>query len=394
MPPNRNTSTKRTSQTSSIRKHSKLQKSKVSIPPALKIWMDTTLALSKNKKLLPQQSLVDAVKSIFLHQREDVKGLWEIYTQHREELSRKLINNQKSALSYFLGFHLANEARYDELFKRSNMRHFWNKLKYDSVEVFDFGCGTGAMSASLLRHIKVSSLNLYDASGPLLDVARLYLESITSSLKLKTKLRTSRKAIEDIEPKWFIGNEKTLHIFLLGYVWNELHANQKAKRRLLESLAQHAKDGTPCLVFVAEPALEHLSRQALELREILCGIGFKSLYPCSHSESCPLMERPKDWCYSEGHWEQPDLVQWMDQKLDVDRSRHASTLFMFATDATGVKNDAKKKIVIGRPVHEKGISRYKGHYDYLLCSQNGVEKAEPQKPLQPALRGTIYNNDF
>jgi hypothetical protein len=229
---------------------------------------------------------------------------------------------------------------------------------------------------------------LIDSCGPLLDAAKILAEAAGLNAK------TSRKNIEELEAKHFTSKEgeNMVHIYLLGYVWNELVKNAPARRKLLTLMTNHIKRKEPCLIFVAEPALEFMSRPAMELRDTLCENGYTALYPCPHSSPCPMLERPKDWCYTEGVWKQPPLAEWLDDQLDVNRSKHASTLFAFASPAMGLTSD-NKPIVVGRPVREAGIDRYKGFFDYLLCDENGITKRKPQKPKQAVLRGSIFTEE-
>jgi SAM-dependent methyltransferase len=322
-------------------------------------------------------------KAIFKAAKPAVEEIWEIYTQRRDELSRKLITNKQSVVAYLFGFHLANMARAAELYHRADQRHQWRKsLKGKKVRIYDIGCGTGAMSLSL----GVSGdYFLIDGSGPLLDTAKALAEA--SGLNVKT----SRRVIEDLESKQFssLPGEDTVHIYLLGYVWNELTRNNPARRKLTTLLKNHMTRNESSLIFIAEPALEQLSRPTMELRDTLCGIGYQALYPCPHSEHCPMLDRPKDWCYSEGDWNQPDLARWIDHELGMNRSRYAGTLFAFASPALGLTSDSNP-VVVGRPVRDEGKERYKGFFDYLVCGPEGITKAVPKSPKNVIQRGTIF----
>lgn len=323
-------------------------------------------------------------KAIFKAAKPAVLDIWEIYTQRRDELSRKLITNKQSVVAYLLGFHLANMARATELYARSDLRHGWKKrLKNHKVRIYDIGCGTAAMSLALGIE---GDYFLIDGSGPLLDAASLLTQEVGLSAK------TSRRVIEDLDPKLFTSRptEDTVHIYLLGYVWNELGRNQPARRKLMQILTNHLERGEKCLLFIAEPALEQMSRPTMELRDLLCEAGFVVLYPCPHSEHCPMLDRPKDWCYSEGTWDQPPLAQWVDEHLGMNRSKHAGSLFAFASPAMKISSDAKP-VVVGRPVREEGKDRYKGFFDYLVCGKDGIEKITPKAPKQVISRGTIFH---
>jgi SAM-dependent methyltransferase len=355
---------------------------------SLKAFITTVNQLGRTPKGFQrsQETPQATFKAIFKACKRTVHEIWEIYTQRREELSRKLMNSKESVVAYLFGFHLPNIARASELYYRSNSRHDWKaKLKGKKVRVYDIGCGTAAMSLALGV---TGDYFLIDSCGPLLDAAKILAEAAGLNAK------TSRKNIEELEPKHFTSKEgeNMVHIYLLGYVWNELVKNAPARRKLLTLMTNHIKRKESCLIFVAEPALEFMSRPAMELRDTLCENGYTALYPCPHSSPCPMLERPKDWCYTEGVWKQPPLAEWLDDQLDVNRSKHASTLFAFASPAMGLTSD-NKPIVVGRPVREAGIDRYKGFFDYLLCDENGITKRKPQKPKQAVLRGSIFTEE-
>jgi SAM-dependent methyltransferase len=323
-------------------------------------------------------------KAILRNSKDTAIEIWEIYTQRREDLSRRLMNNREAVVAYLLGFHLPNMARASDLYQRSDLRHSWkSKLKKHKVRVYDIGCGTGAMSLAL--NIDADYF-LIDTSGPLLDAASLLAQK--SGLNAKT----SRRNIEDLDPQQFTNkkNQDDVHIYLLGYVWNELNKNAPGRRNLLRIISSHIKREEKCLVFVTEPALDFMSRPAMELRNTLCDAGYHALYPCPHSMTCPMLERSKDWCYSEGEWNQPPVAKLIDKQMKINRAKHASTMFAFASPALGLTSD-HESIVVGRPVRESGVERYKGFFDYLVCDVDGLRKEKPEQPKQVILRGNVFS---
>jgi SAM-dependent methyltransferase len=328
----------------------------------------------------------DAIfKTIFKGVKPTILEIWEIYTQRRDDLTRRLVSNKESVVAYLLGFHLANMARASVLYERSDARHGWKKLiKNKKVRVYDIGCGSGAMSLAL--GLTDADYFMIDGSGPLLEAAAMLAE------EMELRAKTTRRVVEELDPKQFATREgeDTVHIYLFGYVWNELTRNNPARRKLMTLITKHIERKEQCLIFIAEPALEQMSRPTMELRDVICSSGYVALYPCPHSDHCPMLDRPKDWCYSEGEWDQPPLARWVDEHLDMNRSRHAGSLFAFASPALGLTSDPAR-IVVGRPVREEGKERYKGFYDYLICDEDGISKVTPTAPLQVISRGMILN---
>jgi hypothetical protein len=103
-----------------------------------------------------------------------------------------------------------------------------------------------------------------------------------------------------------------------------------------------------------------------------------------------MLERSKDWCYSEGEWNQPPVAKLIDHQMKINRAKHASTMFAFASPAVGLTSD-HEPIVVGRPVRESGVERYKGFFDYLVCDGDGLRKEKPEQPKQVILRGNIFS---
>ncbi len=362
---------------------------KTPIDPLRKSWLNTLKELGKLPRgQAGKQALKgDAyVKALFLTNKKNILDLWEIYTQHRDELSRKMLSGRSFSVAYLLGFHQANIARMQTLVNRSNDRCHWIKsLKNQSVHVFDFGCGTGALSAVMSQLLNPDSTTLYDESGPLLDAAKLIHKGLDSK-----NVRGFQLNLSTLKPEWFIPKEKDdVHIYLMGYVWNELARNKPAIRRLADIFASHEKNGEKALLFIVEPAVEDLSRDTMALRDSLTSLGYQALYPCPHSQDCPMLERAKDWCYSEGTWVRDSLLEWIDRKLDINRSTHAASMFAFASSAMGLESK-ETSVVVGRPVKTSKLERYKGHYELLICNADGIDKLEPNAPKQIPLRGSEY----
>jgi hypothetical protein len=122
----------------------------------------------------------------------------------------------------------------------------------------------------------------------------------------------------------------------------------------------------------------------MQLRDSLTKAGYGVLYPCPQSGACPLLERSRDWCYSEGQWDAPSEILRLDEMLDMDRRHLSGAGYLLASPALmekisqGSKNQnpgvASKKtnqeaIVVGRPNRTTGPG-----FDYLVCQPSGLDK--------------------
>lgn len=362
-------------------------------------WRKAVLAVAR----LPRgtvRTLTDAqkVNAIIRKEAGAVVELWEIFTQDRGEMRRQLLSGKREAVSYLIGFHLSNAARMTMLLERTEERHALAKaLAGESLLIHDFGAGSGAMAQALLHHLKGSGVDLAnaevhltDASGALLDAARVALESGN----LGAVIKTHRAAVEGIPADKF--QHAGTSIYTLGYLWNEMVRNRPAKAKVLKVFASHLERKEKALVLLVEPATQNFSRDAQELRDSMVDAGWVPLYPCPHIAQCPMLDRTRDWCYSEAQWSRPKESQAVDKMLGIDRSTMGGSMYAFATPALAAKaplNGAPRGIVVGRPTigAKRGPSDPKPAFEYLVCTPDGtLEKALPKARSGVRLRGESY----
>src|SRR5262249_18307498 len=114
--------------------------------------------------------------------------------------------------------------------------------------------------------------------------------------------------------------------------------------------------------------------------------GYVPLYPCPGAIACPMLERTRDWCYSEGTFERPLAVQTIDRALKIDRSQFAATIFALATPALAERlkvRAANVAAVVGRP-ERVAEPRKPSAFDYLVCTRAGLQKV-PHAPGKDVL---------
>ena len=373
-------------------------------------WSSCVLKRARLRNMDSASSDDDKMRALLTQEFRNIERLWEVFTQERDDLTRYLGDPKKQLVSYLLGFHLPNVARTSQIIDRWSYRipvGFWKSLAEWNVSLTDIGCGTGALSSAFIdfmtrKKCQPKSLNiaLLDKQKAFLDVASELIGGIEPGHI--NSIQTHKGDLDSLLAKGLPGasnqSEPTLHIELLGYVWNELNKHKKAQKQLFRRL-ETLQDKHSILV-ILEPANQNLSRACMELREELLAMGYLASYPCSASGPCPMLERSKDWCYSELAWERPKIIERLDKKLGVDHSKLSTTAMIFispkAAESFRIK-PSEKATVVGRPLNRKPSvktprSPNKG-FSYLLCIGETLEKitakeiTTPKTPSTTRLRG-------
>ncbi|NRA65559.1 MAG: hypothetical protein HRU19_13810 [Pseudobacteriovorax sp.] len=345
----------------------------------LRAWESTLLETARIRGISKEHtSSDDKLNHILRAEMGNVRQLWEAFTTDRDQLPRYLLDPKKQTTAYLLGFHLPNAARMWNLLYRFGRKYQNDALwKQQNIKIWDFGCGTGAMSQTLATFLmnKKSGpidLTLIDQQGPFLDASRKGFEHLDTEVMVRTikaKLETAIPSSEDL--RQYKGR---LNIVVLGYVWNELKRNPKAKAKL--STLMKALSDRKTLFLVVEPANQFIARDAMELRNIATETGYTAAYPCGHNSPCPMLERQKDWCYSETTWQTNKAIQRIDKNLKINHEFLKYAGYIFASESA--MNIMESKIltgsfpVVGRPVVDKQAKIKKT--EYLVCRGKDLKK--------------------
>lgn len=358
----------------------------------VKAWLDTVMQTARLKGFDRSSPDRDKLQQILRQEHQSVLKLWEAFTTDRDQLPRYLLDPKKQTTAYLLGFHLPNAARIWSLLTRLSQRYDIDKLISGRVlNISDLGCGTGSMGQSLASFLKLKDpkatvdISIIDQQGAFLDATRLGYKN----LNFTGNIRSKRAALEQSFPTIRQGmKDDQLNIILLGYVWNELSRNPKAQKGLIDLISQQS--GKDTIILLMEPANQYLSRAAMELRDQLLATGFQSIYPCLHSKPCPMLERTKDWCYSETSWDLPPLMKKLDSLIRINRER-----LRYSGHAL-VSPSVKEKLmprfpekafpVVGLPT-QKGKDPSK--FEYLVCKDDGLENYPRQTTAKKLMRGSL-----
>lgn len=377
---------------------------------AYQLWAETVVQFAKPPKGLAKAreelSNLDLVGQLLKEHRNDLIQLWEAFTTERSEVSRYLMDPKREALVYLLGFHLANQARADGVLQRlearSGLLSYLGKRRENSpaqgLDILDLGCGTGALSLSLTDTLKerapelALSLELVDKSQAFLEIASFGLQKLAPNAPLVTR---RQKLDEYLSRELHEGPKSNRWVwYQLGYVWNEVSHNPKTSQLLLRFLEAGLSRGQR-IISLIEPANQDLSREAQSLRNELLERGYRVLYPCPHQDACPMLERTRDWCYSEFTWERPPLARTADRILSIDRHRIGCSAYVFVSPDVALALQTQEaprseEVIVGRPLTPSRNPQSR-EFDYLLCTENGLQKSKPvpdaSGQIQELLRG-------
>jgi len=335
------------------------------------------------------------VRGLAKSEKNTLIELWKTFTSEREQLNAKTLTGKKEAVAYLLGFHLSNSARIIHTFNAASKR--WNIKDFignqEQVRIIDLGCGSGAMAQANVCFVKSAhnedakiQVQLVDGSSHLLDAAVSGLNKIDQ----KASVRAHKGDLAGLIVDKYVSDKNPFTFINLGYVWNEIVKNRSARQKISKLFSAVIRNETESLITVIEPGSQDQSRAAMELREELIEQGFMPLYPCPHSNSCPLLEMSRDWCYSEITWAHPPVQKFIDSQIGVERTVLAASAFLFASPALMKKLKPLAKdleIVVGRPTrpspsdsrNPSDRSNFGKKADYLLCTKEGIKKT----PIHP-----------
>lgn len=348
-------------------------------------WQKEVLRNARLRKVPSREYTPELWNTLVGQETRSIHELWETFTQERSGVHKGMLNTQKGLVSYLLGFHLPNVARAFGVLNRAQRHVGFVPAKLgDQIHLIDIGCGTGAMTTGFLAWAQ-SQKYAGKIDCTLIDNSRVLFESAVSAvsaLGCAENVNAARIEIEAIDDRW--AAEKSTRVFLLGYVWNELSRNPRAQTRLLNILAKNLAAGK-CLIIICEPANESHARAAMMLREKLVELSAMPIFPCPHAKPCPMLQRPKDWCFSEVSWRMPPAQRAVDKRIGLDREVVAVSGYVLAS-ADLFKPKYPKSIVVGRPIDFENT----GLPTILSCGDDGeLSKSEPMKTSQTAMRGTI-----
>ncbi len=334
-------------------------------------WQKAVIELSRlsaKDKQDPDRSAV--LRKLVRIEKASLMRLREAFTSEREELTYKLLSSKENLIAYLLGFHLSNSYRLLKTLERVEQRWQWSALSNTpaaSLSIWDLGCGSGALSQLLTEKLAPAFASqrvyLYDTNSLLLSASKMIFENLALP---NLRVFPRKVGLQDLNTNPHVFPDEVV-VIGLGYVWNELIKNRKAQQKVHDLLRHFLEQEAQVMLILQEPAQDFASRAAMTFRDEVVKQGFIPLYPCPHHQACPMLQRDKDWCYSEFATDgMPHDARFVDEFLEIERTLIAGSSYVFASPKLHTRmnpHPERKPVVVGRPQHKDTPG-----FSYLLCN--------------------------
>ena len=276
------------------------------------------------------------------------------------EAPDNLWNDPQLTQAYLAYFMPLNTLRYQSALARLTEVGFLDSL----TQLIEFGSGAGAFYMALAG---VSNTDFNQAT---------FIEAGSEAKEVHKKLREQLLSQSKVEPLW--SEQKNikptnLSLGVFSYSYNEI-----------ERLPDWAIECEGLLII--EPSTHHHNRRLLELRESLIKQGFYAWAPCTHQQTCPLLDHKKDWCHDRVNIELPEFMRKLENHLPM--KNETITYSYLALRKTPPKNlSTNQARLIGDQLKEKGKTRQ------LICRSSEREFLSWLKRYGEApssFRGDLY----
>lgn len=271
-----------------------------------------------------------------------LKRLNEIFTQERQSLesypeSRELVS------AYTMFYMSTNIPKLAFILDKLSPKL---KEAMASSTFIDIGTGPGTYLWAWWDYFEgqVGSLYGIDRSSLMLEQARVCADKLFEK-------RLSVTLLPQLPP---LGKEaKTL---FFGHSLDEMGIAEGVK--LIERVS-------PEHVIALGPGTSDYFKSSLELRSVLLGKGYHLHYPCTHSETCPLLSREGDWCHQIFHHVHDPSIERLSQLIERDRR----TMPLIAHVYSRIKPE---KEFSGTMIRFLGETKFS--FEMQVCLRSGEEK--------------------
>lgn len=274
----------------------------------------------------------------FASESELLKSIERIkanFTVNREEIEEYILD-QKLVSAYLAIYASTNMAKYAEIINRLPEEV---KKQISESEFIDMGSGPATFS---FAHLKLfgsqkSKVKVIDKSSLMLDQARRLLEG---------HFEESQYEISKHFPKSFAENTT----LFFGHSINEMG---------VDFAMDKIKQANANTVMFIEPGTKIFFEMAKSIREKMIEFGYQIQYPCTHSNSCPVVEG--DWCHQYVKVIHDSSIERLCQLAQMDRRNLPIIAHVYT----------KKNKSIHNAVIMRVLSTTKHMQPFILCNEAG-----------------------
>jgi len=260
-----------------------------------------------------------------------------------------------------LGFHLPNFSRaYRFLERVERGAAISTYLKEHPCHIYDIGSGTGAFAQGFQTIFpNTHPIHVVEPNKHLLKLAVDLLRN-TPGIAPSAVQPIQCRAHEIRMPN----HTEETSLFLLGNVLNQIQNPRKKYLQFLDKLGEQVVRNS--IIFIMEPATEAPSTEMMQVRNQLVAKGFIPLYPCPHTQTCPLTGT-RDRCYSDFPLLPIPEMHWLDAQLGIKRHVFSASAYCLASPSVAARLQRKTPMptLVGKPVvQDKKVA--------LLCTPVGT----------------------
>lgn len=247
-------------------------------------------------------------------------------------------------LNYIRNITVFNQSKKDSILAK--------KLKsLTEISITDYGCGLGAASLAFmdcysdsLQQAKIN-LHLIDQSKQALSLSSDLIEKFN---KEKNICISTNEKINVSSLK-----EAVFQIGLFSYSLTEL-------KKIPDWISKFD------VVFILEPSTQQDGRLLMKFRDQAVKENFSVLFPCVHTENCPLLNESKtDWCHQRIHWKPPSWFVEIEKHLPFKNQTLTYSSLVISKKNLLISRSWGR--VVGDQLDEKGKSRV------LICRNSQRE---------------------
>ncbi len=310
-----------------------------------------------------------------------VSDLSRLFTKERTELSRSYLEAPAVATAYLSYFVPVNLSKIQVLLDEMPIAQLQERFS-----VLDLGSGPGTGSLAVLdwwhqqKYAGALSVVAVDSSqGALTQASQLWNQYCHAAGIRGASFHSYKRDLEQTDWSESIRQSAPFDLIILANTVNEMYAGAKdpiAARTAVvsQALSLLAPSGT---MMILEPALRETSRALHHLRDRLLQEKQCTVFsPCLHENSCPALVNPYDWCHEERAWDQPTVIQQIDDEVGFIKDALKFSYLLLRKDG---KTITERRSDVYRVVSE--LREMKGEKRAWLCNEQGRHEVGRQDRL-------------